>query len=254
MKAMLALAKMLAEEAGREIMRRRSSLSVSYKKDNTVVTDADLASDAILRKGLLEEFPDHTYESEEAGVVNPGHEYHWLIDPLDGTQNYSRGLPFFNVSVALLKGNEVIMGVVHAPIFNETYWSVKGGASNLNGQPLHVSTVNKLSDGMLILDTCMERGLIAEGHKWFYDGILPKVRRMRFFGAAALEICFAAAGRFDACLYNGLYSYDFAAASLILQNAGGRLTNFHGKFDLGDRCVLASNGLLHDELLTYVRD
>ena len=249
METILHLAKTLAIEAGKEIMARRFNLEISMKPDHSVVTDADIASDNIIHQGVQKHFPDHSYLSEESGLDEKDSDFIWIVDPLDGTQNYAKELPFFNISIGVKQHDQMVVGVVHSPVLNETFWAVKDQGAYLNGKKIIVSDQTDADKSIIILDTAMSKEALEESMRLFYGKILKNVHRMRYLGSAALEICYAAAGRFDACLYNGLHDYDFAAASVILSESGGKLTNFENEFNLNDRHVLASNGHLHNTLL-----
>lgn len=240
----------IAREAGQlltEYFRQR--VKIEYKGDADLVTIADRKSEALILERIRKQFPAHDVMGEEGARVESGSDYKWYVDPLDGTTNFAHGYPVFCVSLAVDYRGQRIAGVIYDPTRDEMFTGQLGNGARLNGVPIHVSATALLKD-------C----LVATGfpshkrHKYpnihFYHQITLKTHGVRRAGSAALDLCGVAAGRFDGFWEFNLNPWDTAAGVLIVEEAGGRVTNFSGgPFDLASRETLASNGLVHDALL-----
>jgi myo-inositol-1(or 4)-monophosphatase len=210
------------------------------------------------QRGIIEiiqaRFPNHDILPEESDpgskdqAAVKGHPYTWIIDPLDGTTNYSRRLPYFCTSVALSQRGEVILGVVYDPLRNCLFQAERGKGAYLNGESLQVSQVKSLGDALVGLDWAhaqAERQITAQ---WVARMAL-QVRTLRTLGAAALGLCYVAAGWLDVYFHFSLRAWDAAAGALIVQEAGGSASDFTGRpWQTYSKRCLASNGLLHDQM------
>lgn len=218
------------------------------------VTTADTEAEKAITEIILTRWPDHHILAEE-GSYPPGNSpYRWIIDPLDGTNNYSKGLPDYCVSIAAARDNLLQTAVILAPARGETYTACRGEGASLNGAPLRVSGVDDLRDAMVGTGFYYDRD---RGMKRTLEIIEALFRReivgIRRHGSAALDFCQVAAGRFDAFFELKNQPWDYAAGALIVEEAGGRVTDERGKpLTLEASAVAATNGLLHGEILSLM--
>ena len=177
-----------------------------------------------------------------------------VVDPLDGTNNFAHGFWAYAVSIALLENDELVVGVVHAPEMNQTFAAVKGHGATLNGQPLHVSATAVLANAVCATGFPYARRTLSRNNLAEFQRVIMAVQGMRRVGSAALDLCWTAAGRFDGYWELHLKPWDVAAGILICREAGGRVTNLEGgAVDLEQPHIVATNGLIHDELLALLR-
>ncbi len=244
-----------ALRAGRIIMQRyKREHTMRYKKDDTIVTDVDLAAENVILPILKKEFPSHTIYSEEAGVDLHQSPYTWTVDPLDGTTNFMMRNPFFNTAISLSKDNVPIIGVVYYPVFDELFIAEKGKGAMLNGSRIRVSTNKDARRAIIGFCHGVGNAAVIERALRFYSRLKRATPKTRQFGSAALELCYVACGRIDAFEMSDLNSYDVAAGVIMVQEAGGKTTDFAGKrFTLKSRDVLATNGHLHRKLLCILK-
>lgn len=250
MNSHLAIAQDAARTAG-EILRDkfRGQRELRMKGFRDPVTDADLAAHHAIRQILSTHFPSHTIRSEEdKESVEPG-EWHWIVDPLDGTMNYARQYPVFSVSIALQSDNGLEVGVVYDPLRGEMYSAERASGATLNGEPIKVSTVAKLSDAVIGAEFPRKPELRTKSLRMFTQ-LASEAVTARVGGSAALSIAYVAAGRLDAYFHYTLSPWDVAAGLLILAEAGGRVTDHRGRaVDIYSEQFLVTNGKLHDQLL-----
>ena len=258
----LAVAQELALAAGADLLQRRAAAAAQPESKGVrreLVTAADRAAEAIVVGGLRRAFPDHAVLAEEGGLTAAaGHgaaEWTWIVDPLDGTTNYVHGLPHFAVAIALARGGEPALGVVHAPALGDTYAGARGlGAvvrrADGSSRPLRVSATADLADALLATGFSYVRNEPGrDDNSGHVADLLPHCRDLRRLGSAELDLCYVAAGAFDGYWELYLAPYDKAAGAVLVREAGGRVTDWAGGDDwlYGER-VLASNGVLHAEL------
>lgn len=242
-----------AREAARiQLSHLDGDLQIDTKSsDIDIVTQVDRECETRIREVLQGDYPDHTVLGEEQGQAGSGR-FRWIVDPLDGTVNYAHGFPFFCVSIALEVDGAVVVGVVYDGRADELFTAVRGRGAYLNGRPLHVSA-----------ETAPRRALLATGFAYtentqhrnveVFARMLPLVRSIRRPGAAALDLCSVAAGRFDGFWEMGLNAWDVAAGNLIVQEAGGTVTAADGSpYRFDDLTLVASNGHLHGKLLALL--
>lgn len=246
----------IALEAGQLLLEmRQQGIRVSRKGAVDLVTTADLAAEQLIKERLCAKFPDHEILAEESGGESTPGRPLWIVDPLDGTTNFAHGYPVFAVSIGLEVEGKIVAGAVYDPSFDELFTAAAGSGAWLNGKPIRVSSCQTLDDALL-----------ATGFPYFYrertDEVLDlfrafsiRVQGVRRSGAAALDICALACGRLDGFWELGLKPWDTAAGSLILEEAGGTLSKIDGStFDIRVPTVLATNGLLHEEMLRVASD
>jgi myo-inositol-1(or 4)-monophosphatase len=248
----LATAVEAARSAGALLREARGSVrQVSYKRSPTdLVTEMDRRAEALIVERLLGAFPDHGFLGEEGGARAGRSEYRWLVDPLDGTTNYAHGLPIFAVSIALERAGEVQLGVAYDPNQDELFVAERGRGATLNGEPLHVSKTAVLGEGLLATGFPYDIRVSSETNLPEYSALSLRSRAVRRFGSAVLDLCYVAAGRFDAFWELTLGPWDMAAGGLMVQEAGGRVTSVRGgPWQLDGPGALASNGPLHEAVL-----
>ncbi|NLG27945.1 MAG: inositol monophosphatase [Chloroflexi bacterium] len=249
---MLATAIRAAREAGRILLALyRQPHQVSSKGLRDISTEADLAAERAVMDIVRAECPDARFCSEETanGPLAVGDGPVWYIDPLDGTTNYARGLPMFCVSIAMARAGVVQCGVVFDPLVGDLFAAQRGQGTTLNGQPLRVSERATLGDATVLVDWPRDQ-LLRERNARMVARLAPQVDSVRSRGCAAQTICCVAAGWAEAYFQYTLQPWDVAAGVLILEEAGGRVTDLAGRpAALHQRDWLCTNGLIHEALL-----
>jgi myo-inositol-1(or 4)-monophosphatase len=244
-----------AQRAGRLIAKRYpTKRNVSYKGFRDLVTETDIAAENAILSLVRRRFPDHAVLSEETGGGRIGQEYTWVIDPLDGTSNYTHRVPIFAVSIAVLERGEPLIGVVYDPMRQHLFLAQRAHGATLNDQPLQVSGISELHTAMLGLDWA--RGEEARREVLSNLGrVAPRCHTIRIMGSAALGLTYVAAGWLDGYFHLALHPWDAAAAVLLISEAGGRCTTFGGQPYpvMASRCA-ATNGRIHQELLDALRE
>lgn len=242
---------LLAAEAASEIILKywHSSVDVDYKGDGSPVTRADTEAEAAILRHLQTAFPEHGYYAEETGSHNRQADYLWLIDPLDGTKSFVRGTPYFSTQIALSYRGEIILGVSKAPVFEQTLYAVKDFGAWENGKRLYCSEIADLSSAALSLGNVQT--LAASSQSWAsLAELITCVNRIRGYGDFQHYHLLAKSG-LDLVIESDVNILDIAALSLIVQEAGGVMTNLHGgQIDLQTRSILAAaNTALHQQVL-----
>jgi myo-inositol-1(or 4)-monophosphatase len=226
-------------------------IEVGFKTgDNNLVTEIDLASEKAIINYINKHFPDHNILSEESGTDDKKGDYTWVIDPLDGTTNFAHGLPIFSVSIGVVKGNEIICGAVYDVMHDVLYSAVKGEGAYRNGKRISVNKNSNLKTAFLVTGFPYN---VNENPDHIFERFirfLTHSRAVRRLGSAAIDFCYVAEGIFDGFWEVFLNPWDICAGKLICEEAGGRVTDFMGnKSDIYERRVLASNGMIHDEMV-----
>ncbi len=222
---------------------------ISYKGDINLVTEMDTKSERAVVETLRTAFPNHGIVAEEETTIRNGSGYTWIIDPLDGTTNYAHGYPCFSVSIALELEGTVVLGVVYDPMRDEFFSAQKGEGAHLNGRRISVSGTDKLIKSLLATGFPYDRKVSEKNNLDYFHDLLMASQEVRRDGSAALDLCFVACGRFDGFWELKLKSWDVAAGSLIVTEAGGRVSDLSGnKFDMHAENILASNGRIHDQM------
>jgi len=240
----------IAREAGALLMGYfHKHVKVEYKGEADLVTVADRNSEALIRERLRQRWPTHDILGEEGGFQDTGSDYRWYVDPLDGTTNFAHGFPVFCVSMGLDYKGSRVAGVIFDPTRDELFAAEQGSGAYLNQQRIHVSKTASLAECLLATGFPSHKR-----HKnpniFFYHQITLHTHGVRRAGSAALDLCCVACGRFDGFWEFNLNPWDTAAGVLIVQEAGGMVTDFKGgPFQLHGRETAASNGLVHPALL-----
>jgi len=210
----------------------------------------DQRSEALIIDILSREFPDYGILAEESAEQKGSASGRWIIDPLDGTTNYAHGYPFFCISLALEDKGKIVWGVVYDPLRDELFAGESGNGAFLNGTPLTVSATDNLGSGFLSTGFPYDVRESADDNVLHFSRFAKRARAIRRDGSAALDLCYVALGRFDGFWEPKLHPWDTAAGSLIVIEAGGRVTDYSGNpFFLDSREILATNGLIHQEMI-----
>jgi len=239
--------RLLAERFGRQI-------EISNKSELDLVTESDLASERLIIDRIRTYHPRHSILAEESGLNEARDhgkqaDWRWIIDPLDGTTNYAHGYPCFCVSIGLEHQGRLQLGVVYDPIRDEMFAGERGSGASLNGRRISVSRTNSLSAALLCTGFPYDVRQRSEFAKHFASFIMH-AQGVRRDGAAALDLAYVAAGRFDGFWEEGLKPWDVAAGALIIEEAGGRITNYlGGPLDIYAPPVVASNALIHEQMM-----
>jgi myo-inositol-1(or 4)-monophosphatase len=250
MKEFLTAAADISREAGALLLPYfRQRVKVEYKGDVDLVTEADRASERLIVERLRARFPDHAIVAEEGGGQAGSSGFRWYIDPLDGTTNFAHAFPIFCVSVALERAGELIVGVVYDPCRDELFEAEKGGGARLNAEPIRVSAVARIEEA-LCATGFPSRKRHENPNIHFYHQMNMRSHGVRRPGSAALDLAYVAAGRLDCFWEFNLHSWDVAAGKLIVEEAGGSVTDMTGQpHHLDSSGIAASNRLLHGQLL-----
>jgi myo-inositol-1(or 4)-monophosphatase len=232
-----------------------TDLKIDKKGAIDLVTEVDVAVERMFRDLVAERFPGHVVLAEELGGGEvPIGSHCWILDPLDGTTNYAHGLPIFATSLALEVEGQVVVGAIYDPTRRELFTATRGGGAHLNGAPMRVSSSRSLIDALLVTGFPYSVHEERKDLVSLFSAFLSEAQAVRRLGSAALDLCYVAAGRFDAFWEQNLRPWDMAAGALMLEEAGGRVTALDGApFDIRKGQLMASNGVLHDDLLEVVR-
>ena len=242
-----------AAEAAQKVIHKYYSgdFEILIKPDETPVTIADIETEKVIKKIILDAFPEHGFFGEETGKVNEDAEYNWLIDPIDGTKSFVRRYPFFSTQIALMKGDELILGVSNAPEFNEMAYAEKGYGAWLNGERIHVSDIDTLKQSTLSLGNIAS---IAGSTQWSNVGqLIQDVNRIRGYGDF-YHYHLLASGKIDVILESDVNILDIAALAVIVREAGGVFSDLSGKeLSLDTQTVLACNNQdIHERVLSDI--
>ncbi|MBI3346473.1 MAG: inositol monophosphatase [Burkholderiales bacterium] len=248
-----------AARAAGAIINRASldleALRINTKSPNDFVTEVDHAAEGVIIETLLGAYPDHGILAEESGRTHGAKhsEYVWIIDPLDGTTNFIHGLPMYCVSIALAHRGVVQQAVVYDPTRNDLFYATKGRGAFLNDRRLRVSKRTRMSDALIGTGFPFRRGDNFKRYVKMFEDVMQVCAGLRRPGAAALDLCYVAAGYYDAFFETGLQPWDVAAGSLIIAEAGGLVGNFTGEADfLHQREVVAGNPKIYAQLVTML--
>ena len=245
-----------ATEAGAKELARffNGDFKITNKEGiNNPVTEADHAAEKAIFDVIKNDFPEHFILSEEAGEIKMDSAYKWIIDPIDGTINFAKGIPICCVSIGLEYEGEIVLGAVYNPLMNEFFVAEKGLGATLNNQKISVSKKDK------VINSCLVTGFpytyldAPNGPLQVFEKLIRKGVPVRRLGSAAIDLCWVASGRFDGFYEHKLQPWDSAAGFLMVKEAGGMVTDFSGKdYAIYQPHILATNGLIHQELLGIV--
>ena len=245
------LALAAAKEAGRiQMDYYHRSHRVAYKGAIDPVTEVDKLCEQAAVRMISDAFPDHDILSEETSFKQKGASWKWIIDPIDGTSNYIREYPCFCFSVALEQEGKMVLGVVYNPLLDELFYAEKGGGAFLNGNRIMVSRTEHLDGSFLCTGFPYDVRENPDFYLKYFRAFIRLSFALRRPGSAALDLCYVAAGRFDGFWEMKLRPWDVAAASLIVTEAGGTLTDYKGApYSIYSAETLASNGRIHEQML-----
>lgn len=238
-------------ESGRIILSYfNTALERHTKSDGSFATEADLASEKHLLEALKKIVPEAGFYAEESGISNLS-EYMWVIDPLDGTTNFAQGIPYFCVSVALTYNDKCVLGAIYQPCTDEFFYAIKDSGATLNGCSLKVTEKQDFSQAVI---SC---ALSYKVDHTLYNAVgvvEPEAYSVRIMGAAALDIAYCAAGRFDGVFFGGLSWWDIAAGSLLLEEAGGKAFTLDNQLlDSRSRSFIGGSELIFEKLMILIR-
>lgn len=247
-----------AAEAAAAVMKEHfnSSFRISNKEGiNNLVTEVDHKSEEVIIGIIKEHYPDHQVLSEEVGAIVQESNYKWIIDPIDGTVNYANGIPICAVSIGIEVNGILEMGAVYNPFINEFYFAQKGFGATLNDKPISVSSKNE------VIQSCLVTGFpytyldMPNGPLEVFGRLVRKGIPVRRLGSAAIDLCWVAAGRFDGFFEHKLEAWDSAAGVVIIEEAGGKVTNLKGDaYNPYQPGIVATNGKIHDELIQWINN
>jgi myo-inositol-1(or 4)-monophosphatase len=254
---MLQLAVDAALEAGRFLKMNVGKIKqIEYKKgeERNLVTEIDKKAEQLIIEKIRKRYPLHSFLGEESGSHKADSDYKWIIDPLDGTTNFTHGLNIFSTSIALEYKGEVVLGVIYDPNVDELFTAEKGNGAYLNNRKIHVSQAARLMESLIVTGfpyEIKENPFNAVEH---FTTFLMECQAVRRLGSAALDLSYVACGRFDGFWEVTLNPWDMAAGVLFVEEAGGKFTNFRGfPSTIYSPNVLASNGIIHEQMVSILR-
>jgi myo-inositol-1(or 4)-monophosphatase len=242
-----------ARDAGQILLEKFGrKITITKKGDINLVTEADLASEALIIERIKSYYPKHSILAEEAGnavIIGDGTTWKWIIDPLDGTTNYAHGYPCFCVTLALEHAGEIVLGVTFDPTRNELFAAERGCGASLNNKPIRVSETEDLGNALIVTGFPYDFKDREDFARHLTDFLLLS-RGVRRDGSAAIDLAYVACGRFDGFWEEGLNAWDVAAGVLLIEEAGGQVSYYDGSpFSIYKPPICASNGLLHAQML-----
>lgn len=244
----------IARESGAILLKHFRNLSkIDKKGSRDLVTIADRESEEYIAGEILRRYPDHAVLGEEGGKRgNPDSAYLWIVDPLDGTTNFTHGLRIFTNSIAITRDGKPLAGAIYAPALDEMYITARGCGASRNGEPIHVSETTELGESLIVTGFPYDTEKQVEILKGMLGQVLLNCRGVLRLGSAAYDYCLVASGNLEAFYEYGLNPWDMAAGVLMVEEAGGKLSGMLAgeEFDLFARRSVASNGKIHDQLLT----
>ena len=245
-----------ATKAGAAELQRffNGAFEISHKEGvNNLVTEADHAAERAIIGVIQAAFPNHFILSEETGEIITRSEYKWIIDPIDGTINFANGIPLCCVSIGVEKDGAMIMGAVYNPFMNELFFAEKGKGATLNDQKISVSDEDNLLKSCLVTGFPYQYLDSPNGPLQIFEKLIRKAVPVRRLGSAALDLCWTAAGRFDGFYEHKLQAWDSAAGFLIVEEAGGKVTDLKGNvYNPYQPGIIATNGKIHAALQNLV--
>jgi len=251
----LKVAKDAALKAG-EMLRENfdEAREVLFKGEINLVTHFDSLSQKMIHKHISAHFPEHDFLAEEGLCREKGAEYRWLIDPLDGTTNFTHKFPIFCVSIALEKRGKIVLGVVYDPCRKEMFWAEEGKGAFLNGEKIGISSVDDLDKSLVATGFPYDIRESEVNNISHFNNFAIRVQAIRRCGSAAMDLCYVACGRFDGFWELKLNPWDVAAGVLIVKEAGGQISDFQNEeYNIYSLETLATNGLIHQEMVDILQ-
>lgn len=251
---MLDEVKNMARQAGAiclEAAKEMASVRIEYKGATDLVTEVDQRVEDFLIQQIRSRYPDHAIFGEERGRSGSGR-YRWVIDPIDGTNSFIQGLPWYGVSIAVQIDGETRFGVIYAPVLDQLFYGSRGGGAFLNGRRLGVSVTSELIESVMATGFACVRAGLEHNNLSNFTRIVPQLRDVRRLGSAALDLAYVAAGNLDGYWELALNEYDVAAGVLLVQEAGGDVCDFSGGRDYPQAGIVATNGKLTSMLLNQL--
>jgi len=244
------IATQAVQEAGDIIIARfQREMRTSYKDRTHIVTDVDLVAEKVMMALLREEFPSFGIITEESENTAGDSPFTWIIDPLDGTRNYAYGIPHFCISLALAQGEEVLLGIIYDPLREEFFRAERGWGAFLNDSPISISTRTAVQGSLVGFDMGYEA---AAGRQVLTvaSALWPGIQSVRIMGSAALGLAYAACARLDIYLHLSLFPWDIAAGILLVEEAGGVITELDGKpIAMSSKRIIATNKAIHEDFM-----
>ncbi|MDQ0297670.1 myo-inositol-1(or 4)-monophosphatase [Salibacterium salarium] len=250
-KQMLEDAKEWAKEAGQKQLERAEGPMEVNSKSSAIdfVTELDVWTENFLTEKIQANYPGHVMKTEESGNYDGESDYEWVIDPIDGTVNYARGLPFYCISIGIRYQGETVIGLVYAPKLGETFEAIKGEGASLNGRQIHSSSTSQLDKAVIASGFPYDKGMTEDNNLPHVNKLLPQIGGLRRMGSAALDLCQVACGRLDGYWEIKLKDWDVEAGILILKEAGGEVLKIEEKKGL---YVMAANSFLHSKIQAFI--
>ncbi len=252
------LALLAVKQAGNELKNiyfKSERINTELKSKHQVVTVADKVAEKIIINKIRKNFPEHSILSEEIGSINPGKDYLWIIDPLDGTTNFVIKNPLFSTTLALVYKKQVVLGVIYAPVLAELYVAVKDQGAFYNQQPIKVSKVKKIDKGFHTYCYGSSQSKYSDQAISYYQTMFKQGNEIRQLGAATLEFARVARGITESIVIPGANAWDVAAGALLVKEAGGKVTDFaNNNWNLTSTDIIATNKLVHASLLRIIND
>lgn len=246
-----------ARQAGAVLLRyAKIGFRVEHKSTINLVTEADHAAEQCIIDVIRSRYPDHRFLAEEQGRIDQNASpYRWIIDPLDGTTNFAHGFPAYCVSIGLEYQEGCVLGVVYDPTRDELFSATRDGGARSNHQSIHVSQTTLLDQALLVTGFAYDIRETTNNNLDHFARFALRTQGLRRTGSAALDLCYVAAGRFDGFWEVKLSPWDMAAGTVILKEAGGTVTNFHGELhSLYGQELVASNGHVHQQMLSILQE
>ncbi len=243
------------KEAGRIILQYFDGVfKIDHKEGiNNLVTEVDKLAETRIIEVIRATYPKHSIISEEIGELMKPSDYKWIIDPIDGTVNFAHGVPICCVSIGLMHEDKLILGAVYNPMMNELFLAEKGKGATLNGNPISVSSNANFKTAFMVTGFPYNWSQYTEHPIKVFERIVLEGLPVRRLGSAAIDLCWVACGRFDGFWEYNLQPWDCAAGYLMVEEAGGRVTDFSGKaYDVFDKETLATNGKIHDDMIRVI--
>jgi len=248
----------LAKQTGEFIRQERkifTTASIEYKGHNDLVSYVDKTAEEKIVEGLSKLLPEAGFITEENTITKKGETYNWIIDPLDGTTNFIHGIPCYCISIALMRNNKLILGVVYEINMDECFYAFEDGGAFLNGSKIIVSATDKLKNSLMATGFPYSNYSRMKEYMNVFEHLMHNTHGLRRLGSAAVDLAYVACGRFEGFYEYGLNSWDVAAGAIIVKEAGGKVSDFKGGDDfVFGREIIACNANVYDELLEVINE